>query len=70
MDGLWSAAEEEYIAKNLRVSIVGSRETVKRQLEEVIAATRPDELILTAQIYDRHARLHSLEIAAEVMAET
>jgi len=51
----------------LRVSAVGSPETVKRQLEALIAQHRPDELILTGQIHDQAARLRSFEIAADVL---
>ncbi|MEO9631764.1 MAG: LLM class flavin-dependent oxidoreductase [Sulfitobacter sp.] len=51
----------------LRVSAVGSPETVKRQLEAMIAQHRPDELILTGQIHDHAARLRSFEIAADVL---
>ena len=53
----------------LRVSAVGSPETVKRQLEAMIAQHRPDELILTGQIHDHAARLRSFEIAADVMQD-
>ena len=51
----------------LRVSAVGSPDTVKRQLEALIAQHRPDELILTGQIHDHAARLRSFEIAADVL---
>ena len=53
----------------LRISAVGSPETVKRQLETLIAQHRPDELILTGQIHDHNARLRSFEIAADVLQE-
>ena len=53
----------------LRISAVGSPETVKRQLETLIAQHRPDELILTGQIHDHAARLRSFEIAANVLQE-
>jgi alkanesulfonate monooxygenase SsuD/methylene tetrahydromethanopterin reductase-like flavin-dependent oxidoreductase (luciferase family) len=53
----------------LRVSAVGSAETVKRQLAEMIQAYQPDEIILTGQIHDHDARLRSFEIAAGVMAD-
>ena len=51
----------------LRISAVGSPETVKRQLEALIEQHRPDELILTGQIHDHAARLRSFEIAADVL---
>lgn len=53
----------------LRVSAVGSPQTVKRQLETLIAQHQPDELILTGQIHDHAARLRSFEIAADVLQD-
>ncbi|MFD2238623.1 LLM class flavin-dependent oxidoreductase [Aureimonas populi] len=52
----------------LRISAVGSPQTVRRELAELIDAHRPDEVILTGQIHDHAARLASFRIAAEVMA--
>ena len=48
----------------LRYSAIGSPESVRRWLTSFVEATRVDELMLTAQIYDRAARLRSFEIAA------
>jgi luciferase family oxidoreductase group 1 len=67
MDGRWSPAERAHVERMTRVSVVGSPETVRRGLEAVVAATGADELILTAQIYDHAARLHSFEIAASLV---
>ncbi|MGH6887300.1 MAG: alkane 1-monooxygenase, partial [Geminicoccales bacterium] len=58
--------EEAMIAEALSCSAVGSPETVRRELAAFIARTRPDELIIAAQIYDHAAQLRSYEIAAEV----
>jgi alkanesulfonate monooxygenase SsuD/methylene tetrahydromethanopterin reductase-like flavin-dependent oxidoreductase (luciferase family) len=49
-----------------RVSAVGSPDTVRRRLEEILAVTAADELMLTAPIFDHAARLRSFEIAADV----
>jgi luciferase family oxidoreductase group 1 len=48
----------------LSCSIVGSPETVRRGLAAFAARTRADELMVTAQIFDHSARLHSFEITA------
>ncbi|WP_299837202.1 LLM class flavin-dependent oxidoreductase [uncultured Jannaschia sp.] len=53
----------------LRVSAVGSPETVRSQLDAMIRRYVPDELILTGQIHDHAARLRSFEIAAEVLGD-
>jgi luciferase family oxidoreductase group 1 len=46
----------------LSVSAIGSPETAGRQLHDFIARTRPDELIVTGQVYDHRARLRSYEL--------
>lgn len=51
----------------LKISAVGSPDEVEAQLRGLIASYRPDEVILTGQIHDHRARLHSFEIAADVM---
>lgn len=53
----------------LRVSATGSPATVRRQLSDLVARYRPEEVILTGQIHDHAARLRSFEIAAEAMAD-
>jgi luciferase family oxidoreductase group 1 len=51
----------------LTFSATGSPATVRDELGAIVAAFRPDELILTGQIHDHAARLRSFEIAAEVL---
>lgn len=49
----------------LSCTIVGSPETVRRGLEDFVARTGADELMVTAQIFDHKARLKSFEILAD-----
>jgi luciferase family oxidoreductase group 1 len=58
--------EEAMIAEALSCSAVGSPETVRAGLAAFIETTRPDELIIAAQIYDHAAQLRSFEITAQV----
>ena len=51
----------------LRYSLVGSSDTIRRGVEELIRETGADEIIATAQIFDHAARLRSFEIFADVM---
>ena len=66
MDGHWSPTERAGVEQSLAYSVIGAPDTVERGLQALIAETRADELMLTAQIYDHAARLRSFEIAAEV----
>jgi luciferase family oxidoreductase group 1 len=58
-------AERAAIDQRTRCSAIGSPETVRRRLRELLEQTHADEIIATAQIYDHAARLRSFEIAAE-----
>ena len=51
----------------MRYSVVGGPETVAKGVTEFIARYRPDEVIVTAQIYDHAARLRSLEILSAAL---
>jgi luciferase family oxidoreductase group 1 len=53
------------VDQTLSIKAVGSPATVVSQLEEIVAATQADELILTAYHYDPADRLRSLELLAE-----
>jgi luciferase family oxidoreductase group 1 len=69
MDGRWLAAEQQAIEQRTRYTAVGSAETVRQRLEQLIAETAADEIIVVAQIYDHAARLHSFEISARVFEQ-
>lgn len=62
----WSEVELAGVGHALRYSAVGSAETVRRWLESFIQETQADEIMMTAQIFDREARLRSFEIVAGV----
>src|SRR3954447_3374296 len=66
IDASWSPAEKAMVEHSLAVSFVGSVNTVERGLKKFIEATRPDELMITAHIYDQAARLRSLELVAQL----
>ncbi len=51
----------------LSVSATGSPATVRQRLGQIIAAHRPDELMVTGMIHDPAARIRSFRIAAEVL---
>jgi luciferase family oxidoreductase group 1 len=59
-------AERRMLDSALAAAVVGSPETVARDLASFITRTGADELMITAQIFDHAARLRSLEITAEV----
>ena len=56
-------------ANALSCSVVGAPDTVRRGLAEFVSRTGPDELMVTAQIFDHGARRRSFEILAGLHAE-
>ncbi len=66
MDAFWRPDEKAHVEHTLALAVVGSPETVKAGLQAFIDHTGADELMVTAQIYDHTARVHSYEIVAEV----
>jgi luciferase family oxidoreductase group 1 len=53
----------------LSASAIGSPGTARRQLAEFVTRTSPDELIVTAQIYEQRARLRSYELLMQAVHE-
>jgi luciferase family oxidoreductase group 1 len=66
-DQRMAPAERTMLEQALACSAVGSPETVRRGVEDFLARTSADELIITSQIYDHAARLRSYELLATAM---
>jgi luciferase family oxidoreductase group 1 len=62
----WSPAEKAMVEHSLAVSFIGSVDTIESGLTTFIESLQPDELIITAHIYDQAARLRSIELIAQV----
>lgn len=55
----------ESARSRLTYSAVGGPETVQKQLSDFIALTQVDELMITGMMFDKAARIRSLEITAQ-----
>jgi luciferase family oxidoreductase group 1 len=66
IDAYWSPAEKAMVERSLAVSFVGSVDTIERGLSSFIDSLKPDELMITAHIFDQAARLRSVELIARV----
>jgi luciferase family oxidoreductase group 1 len=53
----------------LSAAVVGAPDSVRNQLSAFIARHKPDEVIVTSQIYEHAARVRSYELLAEVRGE-
>jgi alkanesulfonate monooxygenase SsuD/methylene tetrahydromethanopterin reductase-like flavin-dependent oxidoreductase (luciferase family) len=58
--------ERAGVDRALACAVVGSPDAVRRGLQAFIGRTQADEVMITAQIFDHAARLHSFEIAADL----
>lgn len=66
IDTYWSAAEKAMVGQSLAVAFVGSPATIEAGLADFIDSLKPDELMITAHIYDQAARLRSIELISQV----
>jgi luciferase family oxidoreductase group 1 len=67
IEAYWSPLEKAQAERMLECSFVGSAASVREELARFIEATRADELIVAAAIYEHAARLRSYEILADSM---
>jgi alkanesulfonate monooxygenase SsuD/methylene tetrahydromethanopterin reductase-like flavin-dependent oxidoreductase (luciferase family) len=65
IDDYWTLAENHHASHMLKYSIVGSAETARKGLKELINLTKADELMIVTSIYDHVARIRSYQIVAE-----
>jgi luciferase family oxidoreductase group 1 len=63
----WTEAEKAQASGMLSCSVVGSPETVRRGIDDLLGRTQADELIVAAAIHDHDKRLRSYEILAEAV---
>lgn len=62
----WDEFERAIVEAKMGAAVVGSRETVHLGLEQFIAETQVDELMITTTVYDHKARLRSYEMLSEL----
>src|SRR5665213_3966586 len=70
IEAYWTPEEKEQAARMLACSFVGSVETVRRELQEFVARTKADELMVTCGVFDHGAKLRSYERLATEVAPT
>jgi luciferase family oxidoreductase group 1 len=64
----YNAMERSFVDDRWRDQAVGSPETVRRQLADLLARTQADELMLTTMVYDIEDRIRSFELVADRVA--
>jgi luciferase family oxidoreductase group 1 len=66
IDTYWTPQEKLQASSMMTYAVHGSPATVRRGLEEFIALTRADELMVVSAIHDHAARLRSYEILSQL----
>jgi luciferase family oxidoreductase group 1 len=64
MESFWSPVEKAGVERALACAVVGDPGTVREGLQEFVRRHRPNELMVTANIFDHAARLYSFGIVA------
>ncbi|MEO8808782.1 MAG: LLM class flavin-dependent oxidoreductase [Rhodanobacter sp.] len=64
IEAYWTPPEKLMLERALACAVVGNADTVGRGIAAFIARHQPDELLLTANVFDHVARRRSFEIAA------
>ncbi|QIB51800.1 LLM class flavin-dependent oxidoreductase [Pseudomonas sp. OIL-1] len=65
----WTPQEKAQAGQMLSCSVVGSRESVRRGLQQLIKDTGADELMIVCDIFDPEKRLMSLQLIAEALQD-
>ncbi|MEO5813024.1 MAG: LLM class flavin-dependent oxidoreductase [Rhodanobacter sp.] len=64
IEAFWTPTEKLGVERALACAVVGAPETVRLGIAAFAARHRPDELMLTANVFDHAARRHSFALAA------
>jgi luciferase family oxidoreductase group 1 len=67
IESFWTPVEKAGVESALACAVVGDPSSVKQGLDAFIRRHRPDELMLTTNVFDHEARKLSFTIAAEAM---
>jgi alkanesulfonate monooxygenase SsuD/methylene tetrahydromethanopterin reductase-like flavin-dependent oxidoreductase (luciferase family) len=60
----WTPAERQTADAYLSMQVVGGPQRVREGLEELIASTGADEVMITTHVHDHAARVRSYELVA------
>ena len=66
IESYWTPPEKLMVERALACAVIGAAGTVEDGIEAFIARHRPDELLITANVFEHAARRRSFEIAAAV----
>ncbi|MEP3167080.1 MAG: LLM class flavin-dependent oxidoreductase, partial [Marinobacter sp.] len=62
MDGLWNSGEKASVKDFLALQLLGSEDSIRKQLKRLHQTVEVDELMFTVDLYDPEKRRHALDI--------
>ncbi|MGN6281394.1 LLM class flavin-dependent oxidoreductase [Frateuria sp.] len=69
IEAYWTPTEKLGVERALACAVIGGTATVRQGLADFIARHQPDELMLTANIFDHALRRRSFELAMQARAQ-
>ncbi len=69
MSTVWNLRERAAVQQMLSCSFIGSKETIKSDLQDFVHKTETDEIMIASYIYDHDERLKSHRLFADIMQE-
>ena len=70
IEAFWTPAEKSMVAEALACSVVGDAADLREGIAAFVARHRPDELMLTGNIFDHAARKYSFALASQAFIDT
>ena len=70
IEAFWTPVEKSMVAEALACAVVGDAADLREGIAAFVDRHRPDELMLTGNIFDHAARKHSFALAADVFIDT
>jgi len=69
MDHIWTVNEEALVKQMLSCAFIGTKDVVKRELNNFVKKFSCDELMMSCPVYDLDARKKSMDYFVEIVAE-
>ncbi|OCS82923.1 LLM class flavin-dependent oxidoreductase [Caryophanon tenue] len=67
MEQIWTSFEKDAVLRDRRFTFIGTKDSVKEQLEAFVAIHQVDELLIVTYIYDEYLKQRSYTYIAELM---
>jgi alkanesulfonate monooxygenase SsuD/methylene tetrahydromethanopterin reductase-like flavin-dependent oxidoreductase (luciferase family) len=70
IEAFWTPAEKAMVAESLACNVVGDPADLREGIADFVERHRPDELMLTGNVFDHDARKHSFALASQAFIDT